>query len=148
MKKIILVFLLAIFAFAEGEKMEYADPQPSFDNPRKWVIKLRSANIETVNHMLGSIYNVLKVYPTEGIKISVVAYAQGMRVLRKDYDPDTLKRIESLMEYDVEFIGCVNTMDTMNWKKDEFLDDISYVRAGIAEVIERIAGGWINVTPY
>jgi hypothetical protein len=145
MKKLILLMMISILSFAQ---MEFSDPKPTFEQPRKWVIKLRSANIETVNHMLGSIYNVLKVYPPETIKISVVAYAQGMRVLRKDYDGETLKKINSLMEYDVEFIGCINTMDTMKWKKEEFLDDISYVQAGIAEVIERIAGGWINVTPY
>jgi hypothetical protein len=145
MKKLILLIMVSVLSFGQ---MEFADPKPSFENPRKWVIKLRSANIETVNHMLGSIYNVLKVYPTESIKISVVAYAQGMRALRKDYDPVTLQKIQSLMEYEVEFIGCINTMDTMNWKEDEFIDDIGYVQAGIAEVIERIAGGWINVTPY
>jgi uncharacterized protein len=147
MKKIILLFLVSVFAFAEP-KMQFAEPKPSFDNPRKWVIKLRSAHLETVNHMLGSIYNVLKVYPQESIQISVIAYAQGMRVLRKDYDPVILDKIKSLQEYEVEFVGCLNTMDTMNWKEDEFIDDLSYVRAGIAEVIERIAGGWINVTPY
>ncbi|MCD4759186.1 MAG: DsrE family protein [Arcobacteraceae bacterium] len=145
MKKLILLIMLAVLSFGQ---MEFSDPKPTFDEPRKWVIKLRSANIETVNHMLGSIYNVLKVYPTESIKISVVAYAQGMRALRKDYDAEILSKIKSLMEYDVEFIGCINTMDTMNWKEDEFIEDLSYVQAGIAEVIERIAGGWINVTPY
>ncbi len=147
MKKMILLLLVSVFAFAEPE-MNFADPKPSFDNPRKWVIKLRSAHLETVNHMLGSIYNVLKVYPQESIQISVIAYAQGMRVLKKDYDPVILDKIRSLQEYEVEFVGCLNTMDTMNWKEDEFLDDITFVRAGIAEVIERIAGGWINVTPY
>lgn len=147
MKKIILLLLASIFAFAEP-KMQFSDPKPSFDHPRKWVIKLRSANIETVHHMLGSIYNVLKVYPPESIQISVIAYAQGMRVLRKDYDPEVLQRIRSLMEYDVEFVGCLNTMDTMHWKKDEFIDNLTYVRAGIAEVIERVARGWISVTPY
>jgi len=147
MKKIILILLATILAFAEPP-MEFADPKPTFDNPRKWVIKLRSAHHETVNHMLSSINNVLKVYPQESIQISVIAYAQGMRVLRNDYDPQTLKRIKSLQEYEVEFVGCLNTMDTMKWKEDEFIEDISYVRAGIAEVIERIVGGWVNVTPY
>jgi len=147
MKKIVLILLASIFAFAEPQ-MEFADPKPTFDNPRKWVIKLRSANIETVNHMLGSIYNVLKVYPQESIQISVVAYAQGMRVLRSDYDPKVIERIQSLQEYEVEFVGCLNTMDTMKWKEDEFIEGTTFVRAGIAEVIERIAGGWINVTPY
>jgi len=145
MKKLLLIILVTVFAFGE---MEFADPQPSFDNPRKWVIKLRTANIEEVNHMLGSIYNVLKVYPDEGIKVEVVTYAQGVRVLRKDYDPKTLSRISSLMEYEVDFVSCKNTMETMHWKEDEFIDDVIFVQAGIAEIIEKQASGWVGVTPY
>lgn len=145
MKKIFLAILLVVYSYGE---MEFAEPKPSFENPRKWVIKLRSANIEDVNHMLGSIYNVLKVYPMESINIAVITYAQGIRVMRKDYDPKTLERVTSLMEYGVEFVVCRNTMETMKWKDEEFLDDVSYVQAGIAEVIERQAGGWIGVTPY
>ncbi|MEA3498952.1 MAG: DsrE family protein [Campylobacterota bacterium] len=145
MKKLILLMITSVFLFAE---MKYADPKPSFENPRKWVIKLRSANIEKVNHMLGSIYNVLKVYPDEGIKIAVVTYAQGVRVLKKDYDPHTLSRITSLMDYEVEFIVCKNTMDTMKWTQEDFIDDLTYVQAGIAELIEKSADGWIEITPY
>ncbi len=145
MKKLILLMITSVLLFGE---MQFADPKPSFDNPRKWVIKLRSAHIETVNHMLGSIYNVLKVYPGESIQIAVVTYAQGVRALRKDYDAHTLTRIQSLMDYDVEFIACKNTMETMKWEESEFLEDISFVQAGIAELIERQAGGWIEITPY
>ncbi len=146
MKKILLVMML-VFGYASAE-MQYSDPQPSFENPRKWVIKLNTANIDDVNHMLSSINNVLKAYPTESIKVVVVTYAQGVRALRTDYDKDTLIRIKSLMEYEVEFIVCRNTMDTMGWKDKEFMKGVSFVQAGIAEVIERIAGGWIGVEPY
>ena len=45
-------------------------------------------------------------------------------------------------------IGCLNTMKTMKWKKSDFIDDIEYVQAGIAEVIERKQAGWIEFTPY
>ena len=129
-------------------EMEFAKPKPSFDNPRKWMIKLNTSDLKTVNHTLGAIYNVLEIYPSESLQIAVVAYSHGIRVLRKDYDRHTLSRIRSLMEYDVEFISCKNTMDTMHWKKSEFIDDISYVQAGVAELIEKQAAGWIEVTPY
>jgi intracellular sulfur oxidation DsrE/DsrF family protein len=145
MKKLILLVMLPIILFSQ---MEFAEPKPSFDNPRKWVIKLHSSDVYTVNHTLGAIYNVLEIYPPESIQIAVVTYAQGVRVLKKDYDPHTLKRIKSLMDYDVEFISCQNTMDTMHWTKDQFIEDISYVKAGIAELIERSAAGWIEITPY
>jgi len=145
MKKLILVMLITVVSYAQ---MTFSDPQPTFENPRKWVIKLRVSDKETVNHMLGSIYNVLKEYPAESIKIAVVAYGKGMRVLRKDYDKHTLSRISSLMDYDVEFVGCRNTMATMKWTEDEFIDDLIYVQAGIAELIEKQVDGYYETTPY
>jgi intracellular sulfur oxidation DsrE/DsrF family protein len=145
MKKLLILIFVSSFLFGD---QKFSDPQPTFDNPRKWVIKLRVSDKETVNHMLGSIYNVLKEYPDGAINISVVAYSSGMRVLKKDYDPATLTRVKSLQEYDVEFVACRNTMATMKWKDDDFIDDLTFVQAGIAEVIERQVGGWIETTPY
>jgi hypothetical protein len=145
MKKFLLMVLLSVVSFAQ---MEYSDPQPTFDNPRKWVINLSTNDVERVNHILSSINNVLKEYPQESMKVAVVAYSSGMRVLKKDYDPHTITRIKSLIEYDVEFIGCRNTMETMGWTEEDFIDDINYVQAGIAEAIERIVAGYIPMTAY
>jgi intracellular sulfur oxidation DsrE/DsrF family protein len=52
------------------------------------------------------------------------------------------------MEYDVEFIGCRNTMETMKWSEDEFIDDITYVQAGIVDLIERQIAGYVGVLAY
>ncbi len=128
--------------------MKFTDPQPSVENPRKWLIRLNTNNIETVNHTIDSINNVLKEYPPETIKITVVAYSKGMRMIRKDADKKTLSRIKALMDYDVEFVACRNTMETMKWKESEFIDGLSYSQAGIAEAIERVVGGWIEMTSY
>jgi len=144
-KKIILLIALSIFAFG---KMQFSNPQPTFLNPRKWVIKMHVSNLSTVNETLGAIYNVLKEYPSDSLKVAVICYGKGMRVLKKDYDPHTLLRIKSLMAYGVEFVACKNTMATMKWTKKDIISGVSYVQAGIAEVIERVAGGWIDVTPY
>ncbi|WP_419769207.1 MAG: DsrE family protein [Candidatus Marinarcus sp.] len=145
MKKLILLLLITLFAFG---KSTFSDPQPSFENPRRVVIPLYVSEPQKVNHILGSIYNILKEYPPETLKVVVVAYGTGMRVIKKDYDTKTLARVKSLMEYDVEFIGCRNTMETMHWIDTDFIDDVSFVQAGIVEVIERQVDGYIGVTPY
>ena len=145
MKKLILVMLLVISSFS---KMEFSEPKPTFDNPRKWMIKLNFNDKQRVKHTLGAIYNVLKEYPAESIKISVVTYAYGMRVLKKDYDKELSSKVKSLMEYDVEFVACKNTMQTMGWTKNDFIEDLTYVQTGLAEVIERKVDGWIEATPY
>lgn len=145
MKSFILVILLAVFGFSSSE---FSEPKPTFDNPRKVVFQLYDSDLSKINHNLSSIYNILKEYPTETLKIVVVTYGNGMRALKKDYDKATLKRISSLMEYDVEFIGCRNTMETMKWTEDDFIDDISYVQAGIVELIELKFAGYVGVIAY
>jgi uncharacterized protein len=145
MKKIIIMVLIAVFSYAQST---FSDPQPTFENPRKLVINIHDNDLETVNHNIGTIYNILKEYPSESLKVAVVLYGKGMRVIKKDYDEETLNRIKSLMEYDVEFIGCKNTMESMNWTQKDFIDGIEYVQAGIVEVIERQTSGYVGVTPY
>ena len=142
MKKIVLILLIAVFSYAQST---FSDPQPTFDNPRKLVIQLYDSEVTKVNHNLSSIYNILKEYPSESLKVVVIAYGNGMRALKNDYDAKTLTRIQSLMEYDVEFIGCRNTMETMKWTEADFIDDIEYVQAGIVEIIERQVSGYVGI---
>ena len=146
MRRAFLLFLISPFLLFA--KYNFKDPKPSFDNPRKIIMKLNNKDIHYANHLLGTIYNILKEYPDSALKVVVIAYGPGMRVLKKDYDKKVLSRIRSLMEYDVEFIGCKNTMQTMGWTKKDFIDGIDYVQAGIVEVIERQAHGFIDATPY
>ena len=145
MKKIILMMLVCVFSYAEST---FSDPQPSFDNPRKLVIRLYVSDVKKVNHILGSIYNILKEYPSETLKVAVLTYGPGMRVIKKDYDKHTISRIQSLMEYDVDFYGCRNTMETMKWTEEDFIEDITYVQAGIVEAIEKEIDGFVGITPY
>lgn len=145
MKKILLVILASIYCFAMSD---FAEPKPTFENPRKVVYSLHVGDLETVSHTIGSIYNILKEYPAESLKIVVVAYGKGLRALKKDYDKNTLTRIKSLMEYDVEFVACRNTMETMKWTERDFIDGIEYTQAGIVEVIERQVSGYTGITAY
>lgn len=146
-KKALIIILFIIPIMVSG-KMEFSEPKPSFENPRKWVIGLNTNDLDTVNHTLDAINNVLKEYPMESLKIAVITYSSGIRALKKDYDKKTLSRIRSVMEYDIEFVVCKNTMDTMKWKKEDFIDGVTYIQAGIAGLIERAVGGWIHITPY
>lgn len=145
MKNILILLITTIVVFAQST---FSDPQPTFENPRKIVVQLYDAELKKVNHNLSTLYNILKEYPNESLKVVVVAYGNGVRALKKDYDAATLTRIQSLMEYDVEFVVCKNTMQTMNWTQDDFIDDVSYVQAGIVELIEKQVAGYIGIIAY
>ncbi|WP_258238932.1 DsrE family protein [Arcobacter sp. CECT 8985] len=145
MKKIILIIMLGVFCFARSN---FSEPIPTFDNPRKVIFSIHTADLKKVNATLGSMYNIQKEYPAESLHMVVVAYGKGLRILRKDFDKATKTRIKSLMQYDVEFIGCKNTMDSMHWKEKDFLDGVEFVQAGIAEIIERKVAGYIGINAY
>jgi len=143
--KTLFLLCIGVFSFAQSS---FNEPQPSFEVQRKVVVQLYYSDIKRVNQTLGMIYNILKEYPAQTLQVVVVTYGPGMRAIKKDYDKHTLSRIQSLMEYDVEFIGCRNTMESMHWKDDDFIEDVSYVQAGIVELIERQVDGYIAVNPY
>jgi len=146
MKKIILILLISVFTFA---KVDYAEPLPDFETPRKWLIRVNTSKTEILNHTINAINNVLKGYPEEALHVEVIFYANGIRAMKKDYDQKVLNRIKSLMIYDnIRFVICKNTMDTMGWEKTEFIGGADYVQIGIAEALERVADGWIDVKPY
>ena len=145
MKKIFVLLFITSLCFSQST---FSNPQPNFDNPRKVAFQLNNSDVKTVNKNLASIYNILKEYPTESLKVVVITYANGVRALKKDYDKKTLSRITSLMEYDVEFIVCRNTMETMNWVDEDFIEDVSFVQAGFVELIERQVDGYIGIKAY
>lgn len=82
MKKLILVLLLGVF-FLNAPESKFSEPQPTFEKPRKVVYSLYVGDVDTVSHTIGSIYNILKEYPNESLKVVVVAYGKGLRSLKR-----------------------------------------------------------------
>jgi len=142
-KKLYLLFIcLNIFLVAETE---FATPKPAIDNPRKIVFSIDTLNDKDVNHVISTVNNVIKFYRPENTEVVVVVYSQGVKVLLKNSDIHTKKRIEALMTYDIEFIACENSLRTLGIKKEELIDDLSYGTAGIVEIIERKLQGFIYI---
>ena len=145
MKKfLILFFMLTAFISAETEM---AEPKPSMDNPRKFIFPITTWDRDTVNHILGSANNVIKFYGVDNTEVVIVAYSQGIKSLLNHHDNKIQKRVKSLMTYDVEFIACQNTMDTLKIDKKELLGGVEVVTAGIVELIERQLRGYIYIRP-
>ena len=141
---LILFFVITTCIFAETQ---FADPKPSMENPRKFVFPITTWDKKEINHILGSVNNVIKFYGVDNSEVVIVAYSQGIKSLLKDKDKNIAKRVKSLMTYDVEFIACQNTMKTLKIDKKELLDGVEVVTAGIVELIERQLRGYIYIRP-
>ncbi len=144
MKKFTLILLsLCIMLFADTE---YADPKPSFDNPRKIVFSVTEESPHALDHILSVANNVLKFYGPENVQMKIVAYSQGIKLLNK-HNKETAVRVDALMQYDVEFVACGNTMRTLNIKKEDLVDGSIIVTAGVVELLESVQKGWIYIKP-
>jgi len=143
LKKLSLL-CLCFHSFVMAET-DFATPKPAIDHPRKIIFSIDTVNDEIVNHVISTVNNVIKFYRPENTEVVVVVYSQGVKILRKDSDVHTRKRIEALMTYDIEFVACENSLRTLGIKKKELMDELSFGTAGIVEIIERQLQGYIYI---
>jgi len=138
---ILLITLLSLKA-----ELEYATPAPSMDKPRQVLFSIVHGDSRSIHHVLSSANNILKGYGPENIEMKIVVYYDGIKALLKK-NIEYAVRVDALMQYDVEFVACRNTMQTKKIKESELIDGVSVVQAGIMEIIERSKDGWINIKP-
>ena len=144
MKKFTLILLsFCILSFADTE---YADPKPSIDNPRQIVFSVTEDSPHALDHILSVANNVLKFYGPEKVEMKIVAYSKGLALLYKR-NASTAQRVDALMQYDVEFVACGNTMRTLHVKKEDLVDGSVIVTAGVVELLESVKAGWIYIKP-
>ncbi len=143
--KHILMAMLLLTGILSGDT-EFAEPKPSFDNPRKIVFCINEGDDESIHHVLSSANNVLKFYGPENVQMRIVAYYHGIRAVLKS-EKEIAVRVDALMQYGVEFVACGNTMRTKGIKESDLIDDTEVVTAGIVEMIERVKSGWTYIKP-
>ena len=147
LKKLFTLLIIAIMSITLFAETQLADPKPSMENPRKFVFPITTSDRDEINHILGAANNVIKFYGVDNTEVVIVAYSQGIKALLKRHDRKIAQRIQSLVTYNVEFIACQNTMDTLKIDKKKLLDDVEIVTAGIVELIERQLRGYIYIRP-
>ncbi len=150
--RIVLGGLVVAIALASGPvgaarlETERADPPPSLDAPRRVLFGLNTRDDGRVNNLLYNVVNVQKAYGMDNVEIVVLAWGPGVRALLSE-SSTVAERISSLRRYDVTFIACGNTLDTLRKTEADLLPGVDIVQAGLPELIERRLRGWIDIIP-
>ncbi len=144
---ILITAILSVSAMpVAAAETRLADPQPTPDNPRRIILQLSTKDPGAINNLLFNAVNIQKFYGMDNVRIAVVAFGGGMQALYRKTSP-VGERIESLLQYDIEFIACGNTMDATGNKPDELIEGVEMVTAGIPEIVERTMRGWVLIKP-
>jgi len=149
-RRIAMFLALTLLAGAAGAasaaETQLASPAPTLDSPRRVILQLTSKSPREINNLLFNVVNIQKFYGMDNVKIAVIAYGDGMQALYGKTSP-VLERIQSLLQYDVEFVACGNTMTATGHRREELIKGVETVTAGIPEIVERTLRGWVYISP-
>ena len=107
--------------------------QVSDNDPRKRNLALN--NVKNVQDDLGK----------DNVEVELVAYGPGLPMLK--LESEVGNRIADALAQGVNVVACVNTMFNTKLKREDMLLTISYVKAGVVELMVKQKQGYAYIRP-
>lgn len=107
--------------------------QVSDNDPAKWNLALNNAR------------NVQSDLGAKNVTIEIVAYGPGIAMLRLESPVAT--RIKEAQGTGINIVACENTLTNMKINKDDMLAALSYVPAGVVQLMQRQQQGYAYIRP-
>ena len=133
-------FLIAAHAQNQGatapkspQKRHKIVIQVSDNDPTKWNLALNNAK------------NLQDDVGAANVDIEIVAYGPGIGMLK--LESPTGARVADAMKANVKVIACENTMRGQKLIRDDMLPALSYVPAGVTEIMTKQGEGWAYLRP-
>ncbi|CAN5571903.1 DsrE family protein [soil metagenome] len=129
----LLVPLTATQALAQATKRHKLVIQMSDNDPAKWNLALNNAK------------NLQDDVGAANLDMELVAYGPGINMLKLESSVGS--RVQEAMKAGVKVIACENTMRGQKLTKDDMIPAISYVPAGVTEIMTKQGEGWAYLRP-
>jgi intracellular sulfur oxidation DsrE/DsrF family protein len=127
------LFLPVALAQSTGAKRQGIVIQVSDNDPAKWNLALNNAK------------NLQDDVGAANVEIEIVAYGPGIGMLKLESPAGS--RIADAAKAGVKVTACENTMRGQKLTKDDMLTGISYVPAGVTEIMKKQHEGWAYLRP-
>lgn len=136
-----ILVLVASVAFAQEDDKPFAEAHI--------VLQLSDADPAVQNRVVSVANNLIKHYGgPDMVDIEIVSFGPGLSLLYPD-NPQR-ERISSLIASGVRFVGCLNTVATIEretGKKPELIPETIFVQTGVARLVERSTQGFVVIRP-
>lgn len=96
-------------------------------------------------HVLANVENLLADGSLDVAGLAVVTNADGVHLLRTD--GDHAERVRDLLDEDVEFVACENSLDSRDIDPADLVDGVETARSGVGELTRRQGRGYAYVKP-
>ena len=145
--KLNLVWMLFVLLIAAGPVAAQNDDKPFAE--AFIVLQLSDSDPEAQARVINVANNLVKHYGgPDFVDIEVVAFGPGLSLLFPGNAQE--ERIRSLLASDVRFVGCLNTLSSIEratGKRPEVIPEAAMVQTGVAHVVERANQGYVIIRP-
>lgn len=107
--------------------------QVSDNDPVKWNLALNNAK------------NLQDDVGAANVDIEIVAYGPGIGMLK--LESPTGSRVADAIKANIQVLACENTMRGQKLTRDDMLPALSYVPAGVTEIMTKQSEGWAYLRP-
>jgi intracellular sulfur oxidation DsrE/DsrF family protein len=111
----------------------------------KLVVQVSDSNPATWNLALNNVKNVQKDLGKDNVDVEIVAYGPGIGMLKAD--SEVANRINEAADAGVKVVACENTMKGQKLTRDDMNARISYVPAGVVEIMQLQQKGYAYLRP-
>jgi len=95
--------------------------------------------------VLNNISNLIIDIGQENLEIEMVANSDVVKLLVKGIEFEPM--LEELAKKQVRFCACANSLRNFGLQKEELLDFVEVVSAGVGEILKKQAAGWAYIRP-
>jgi intracellular sulfur oxidation DsrE/DsrF family protein len=137
-------FLARAIAVAVGIAPLLATAQDSA-RPTRVVVQVSEADPARWNLVLNNVRNLQEELGADKVVIEIVAYGPGIGMLK--FDAPTNSRVFEAIKSGVAVQACENTMRNQKLVRADMHPSVSYVPAGVVQIIKRQQEGWAYLRP-
>jgi len=112
---------------------------------QKVVFQVSDGDPKNWNLALNNIKNVQEALGKDKVDVELVVYGPGIDMLKAESTAGN--RVNDAVADGVKVVACENTMDAQKLTKGDMLKSISYVPAGVIELIKRQKQGYAYIRP-
>ena len=109
------------------------------------VVQVSEADPARWNLVLNNVKNLQDDLGAGNVEIEVVAYGPGIGMLKLDAVSNS--RVSDAIKDGVQIAACENTMRNQKLARADMHPNVSYVPAGVTEIVQRQRDGWAYLRP-
>ena len=109
------------------------------------VVQVSEADPARWNLVLNNVANLQDELGADKVTIEIVAYGPGIGMLK--FDAATNSRVSDALKSGIAVRACENTMRNQKLARADMHPGISYVPAGVVQIVRRQQEGWAYLRP-